>query len=164
MLPRMFGGHQSADIDEPEQCFGIPLIQRLLAGAAGLKLGQLFVGVIDQCCQLGADIFRHGIAQHLIHLFTDHTGGRVQDMHKGLIFAVQIAHEMLGALGQLEQRLCADDLTGRCRLRGVVPGKQGQILQVITDFIGFGAHDFLHHGHFSAAARHFGRIMQKCCF
>ena len=64
-------------------------------------------------------------------------------MHKGLIFAVQIAHEMLSALGQLEQRLCADDLTGRCRLRGVVPGKQGQILQVITDFIGFGAHDFL---------------------
>ena len=164
MLPRMFGGHQPTDIDEPEQCFGIPLIQRLLAGTAGLELGQLFVGVIDQCCQLSAGIFRHGIAQHLIHLFADHTGGRVQDMHKGLIFAVQIAHEMLGALGQLEQRLRADDLTGRCRLRGVVPGKQGQILQVITDFIGFGAHDFLHHGHFSAAARHFGRIMQKCCF
>ena len=39
MLPRMFGGHQPADIDEPEQCLGIPLIQRLLAGAAGLELG-----------------------------------------------------------------------------------------------------------------------------
>ncbi len=54
----------------------------------------------------------------MIHLFADNTGSGVQDMHKGLVFAVQIAHEMLGALGQLEQRLCADDLAGRCRLRG----------------------------------------------
>ena len=155
MLPRMFGGHQPADIDEPEQCLGIPLIQRLLAGAAGLELGQLFVGVVDQCCQLGAGIFRHGIAQHLIHLFTDHTGGRVQDMHKGLIFAVQIAHEMLSALGQLEQRLCADDLAGSCRLRGVISGQQGQVLQVVADLIGFGAHGFLHRNAFLA--------LQRCC-
>ena len=85
-------------------------------------------------------------------------------MHEGFVLAVQVAHEMLRTLGQLEQRLIADDLAGGRRLRGVISGQQSQILQIIADLIGFGAHDFLHHGHFSAAARHFGRIMQKCCF
>ena len=164
MVTGMLGGNQTADVDKPQQRIRIPLLQCFFAAAACLELWQLLVGVIDQRRQFGTAMLRHGVAQHLIHLFADDTGGGVQDMHKGFVFAVQIAHEMLGAFGQLEQCLRADDLAGRCRLRGVVPGKQGQILQVLTDLIGFGAHDFLHHGHFSAAARRSGRIMQRCCF
>ncbi len=46
-------------------------------------------------------------------------------MYKGFVLAVQVAHKMLGALGQLEQCLRADDLAGRRCLRGVIPCQQG---------------------------------------
>ena len=144
MLPGVFGGHQTADIDEPQQCFGIPLVQRFFVGTAGLELGQFFIRVIDQGGQLSAGVFRHGLAQHLIHLFADDAGGRVQDVHKSFVFAVQVAHEVFRALGQLEQGLRADDLAGRCRLRWVIPREQGQVFQVVTNLVGLGAHGLLH--------------------
>ena len=62
-------------------------------------------------------------------------------MDKGFVFAVQVAHEMFGAFGQLEQSLCADDLAGRRSLRGVIPREQGQIFEVIADLIVLGAHE-----------------------
>ena len=64
-------------------------------------------------------------------------------MDKGLVFTVQVAHKMFGALGQLEQGLGADDLTGGGRLRGVIPCQQGEIFQMIPDLLVFGAHDIL---------------------
>ena len=91
MVAGMLGGHQTADINEPQQRFGVPLIQRFLAGTACLELGQLFVWVIDQRCQLGAGMLRHGIAQHLIHFFANDTGSGIQNMHKSFILAVQVA-------------------------------------------------------------------------
>ncbi len=62
-------------------------------------------------------------------------------MDKGFVFAVQVAHEMFGALGQLEQGLCTDDFAGRRSLRGVIPREQGQIFEVIADLIVLGAHE-----------------------
>ena len=53
-------------------------------------------------------------------------------LHKGLVFAVQVAHEMLGALGQLQHRLDADDLAGGCRHRGKLLRQQAQIPQMFT--------------------------------
>ena len=155
MVAGVLGGHQTADIDQLEKGLGVPLLQRILGGAARFELGQLFGGIVDQGGKLGTGCLRHGIAQHGIHLFPDDAGGRVQDVHKGFVLAVQVAHEMLGALGQLEQRLCADDLAGSCRLRGVISGQQGQVLQVVADLIGFGAHGLLHHNAFLA--------LQRCC-
>ena len=64
-------------------------------------------------------------------------------MDKGLVLAVQIAHKVLRTLGQLEQSLCADDLAGCCRLRGVIPRQQGQIFQVVSDLLIFSAHSVL---------------------
>ena len=154
MVAGMLGGHQTADINEPQQRFGVPLIQRFLAGTACLELGQLFVWVIDQRCKLGAGILRHGIAQHLIHFFANDTGSGIQNMHKSFILAVQVAHEVLGTLGQLEQCLRTDDLAGCRRLRRIIPRKQGQVLEIIADLIGFGAHGLLHHNVLSAAVRH----------
>ncbi len=77
-------------------------------------------------------------------------------MHKSFILAVQVAHEVLGTLGQLEQCLRADDLAGRRRLRRIIPREQGQVLEIIADLIGFGAHGLLHHNVLSAAVRHHG--------
>ena len=155
MVAGVLGGHQTADVDQLEKGLGVPLLQRILGGAACLELGQLFGGIVDQGGKLGTGCLRHGIAQHGIHLFPDDTGGRVQNVHKGFVLAVQVAHEMLGALGQLEQRLIADDLAGGRRLRGVISGQQGQILQIIADLIGFGAHGLLHYNAFLA--------LQRCC-
>ena len=128
MVAGVLGGHQTADIDQLEKGLGIPLLQCILSGAACFKLRQLFGGIVDQGGKLCTGCLRHGVTQHGIHLFPDDTGGGVQDVHKGLVFAVQVAHEMLRTFGQLEQRLCADDLAGSCRLRGVISGQQGQVL------------------------------------
>ena len=155
MVAGVLGGHQTADVDQLEKGLGVPLLQRILGGAACLKLGQLFGRIIDQGGKFGTGCFRHGVTQHDIHLFPDDAGGGVQNVHKGLVLAVQVAHEMLGALGQLEQRLCADDLAGSCRLRGVISGQQGQVLQIIANLIGFGAHGLLHHNAFL--------VLQRCC-
>ena len=46
-------------------------------------------------------------------------------------------------LGQLEQRLCADDLAGGRCLRGVVPGQKAQIFQVVPDLFGLCTHGVL---------------------
>ena len=155
MVPGVLGGHQTADVDQLEKGLGVPLLQSILGSAARFELGQLFGRIVDQGCKLGTGCFRHGIAQHGIHLFADDTGGRVQDVHKGFILAVQITHEVLRSLGQLEQRLIADDFAGSCCLRGVISGQQGQILQIIADLIGFGAHGLLHHNALLA--------LQRCC-
>ena len=155
MVAGVLGGHQTADIDQLEKGLGVPLLQCILGSAACFKLRQLFGGIVDQGGKFCTGCFRHGVAQHGIHLFPDDTGGRVQDVHKGLVLAVQVAHEMLRAFGQLEQRLCADDLAGSCRLRGVISGQQGQIFQIIANLIGFGAHGLLHHNTFL--------VLQRCC-
>ena len=143
MLTGVLRGDQAADVDEPQQGRGVPLFQLVLVGAAGLELRQLLVGIIDEGGQLRTGSYRDGFPQHDIDLFPDDAGGRVQDVDEGFIFAVQVAHEVLGALGQLEQCLCADDLAGRRRLGRVVPRQQRQIFQMISDLFVFGTHGFL---------------------
>ena len=141
MVAGVFGRYQPTDVNEPQQGVGVPLVQLFFAGAAVLELRQLFVGVVDQGGQLRTGLFRDGIPQHQVHFFTDDTGSGVQDVDKGFVFAVQVAHEMFGALGQLEQGLCTDDLAGRRSLRRVIPREQGQIFEVIADLIVLGAHE-----------------------
>ena len=143
VLPGVFGGDETADVDEAEQGLAVPLFQRLLVGAALLELGQLLVRVINEGRQLGAGILRHRIPQHDVHLLPDDAGGGVQDMYERLVLAVQVTHEVFGALGQLEQRLRADDLAGSRCLRGIVPGQKAQIFQVVPDLFVFCAHGFL---------------------
>ena len=143
MLPGVLGRDEAADVDEPQQCLTVPLFQRFLVGAALLELGQLLVRIIDQSRQLGPRPLRHGIPQHNVYLFADDAGSGVQDMYERLVLTVQVAHEVLGAFGQLEQCLCADDLAGGRCLRGVVPGQKAQIFQVVPDLFGLCTHGVL---------------------
>ena len=64
-------------------------------------------------------------------------------MDERLVFPVQVAHKVLGALGQLEQRLGADDLAGGGRLGRIVPCQKAQILQIAADLLGLGSHGAL---------------------
>ena len=143
MLPGVLGRDETADVDEPQQRLTVPLFQRFLVGAALLELGQLLARIIDQSRQLGPRPLRHGIPQHNVYLFADDAGSGVQDMYERLVLTVQVAHEVLGAFGQLEQCLCADDLAGGRCLRGVVPGQKAQIFQVVPDLFGLCTHGVL---------------------
>ena len=53
-------------------------------------------------------------------------------MYKRFMLAVQVAHKMLGALGQAQQCLNADDLAGRGGHGLVFLGKQAQIAQMLV--------------------------------
>ena len=143
MLPGVLGRDEAADVDEPQQRLTVPLFQCFLVGAALLELGQLLARIIDQSRQLGPRPLRHGIPQHNVYLFADDAGSGVQDMYERLVLTVQVAHEVLGAFGQLEQCLCADDLAGGRCLRGVVPGQKAQIFQVVPDLFGLCTHGVL---------------------
>ena len=143
MLPGVLGRDEAADVDEPQQRLTVPLFQCFLIGAALLELGQLLARIIDQSRQLGPRPLRHGIPQHNVYLFADDAGSGVQDMYERLVLTVQVAHEVLGAFGQLEQCLCADDLAGGRCLRGIVPGQKAQIFQVVPDLFGLCTHGVL---------------------
>ena len=85
---------------------------RLPAGLPHLL--QLFRRVVDQCAETAALTFRHGAVEDIIHLFPDDAGAVIENMLKRLRLAVQIAHEMLGALGEVTERVEADQ-RGACR-------------------------------------------------
>ena len=77
-------------------------------------------------------VWRFGDAggKKLVHLFPHRAGSAVQDVEKGLIFAVHVGNKVLGALGQIQNGLEIDDLgTGRL-YRGILPGQHLKIVQI----------------------------------
>lgn len=131
MVAGMLGGHQTADINKPQQRFGVPLIQRFLAGTACLELGQLFVGVIDQRCQLGAGMLRHGIAQHRSTFSRMTPEAEFRICTKASFSPCRSLMKCSVPLGS-RQCLRADDLAGCRRLRRIIPREQGQVLEIIA--------------------------------
>ena len=119
----VFGRHRTRQIDQSVQCHPVPLIGCL----AGLPhLLQLFRRVVDQCAEAAALTFRHGAVEDIIHLFPDDAGAVIENMLKRLRLAVQIAHEMLGAFGEVTERVEADQ-RGACRRdAGVLLCQQAQ--------------------------------------
>ena len=99
---RVFGGAQAADLEQAAERDAVPL------GAVGRGLDQLFelfLGVVDERCEARALVRGQAVAQHVVHLFAHRARSVVQDMYKSLCLAVQIAHKVLGALGQAEDGL-----------------------------------------------------------
>ena len=127
--PGVLAGHQTAQIDELQQSAAVPAVQ---VGLPGLDLGQFLHGVVDEGGQFRPVVGRHRIPQDQVDLFPDHAGSVVQNVEKGFVFAVQIAHEMLGALGQPEQGFNADDLAGGGRDGGKFFGKQLHVPQLLA--------------------------------
>ena len=124
---------QAAKLDQAQQGVLVPVIQVFFALGC-LEQRQLLLGVIDQGGKLlavfGAGVF---LRQHSIDLFADHARGAVEHMHERLVFAVQIAHKMLGALGQAQHGLLVDHLAGCLGHGGVFLRKQLQITQIFLD-------------------------------
>ena len=127
MVAGVLAGNKPAQVDQPQQRQAVPCVQ---IGLARLQFRQLLIGIVDQRCQLGALLGGDIRPQHSVDLLMDNARCAVQDMYKRLMLAVQITHKMLGALGQAQQRLNADDLAGGCGHRLVFLGKQAQIAQM----------------------------------
>ena len=78
------------------------------------------------------------IRKQLVNLFPDDAGAVVQDVVKGFVFPVEVAHEMLGSFGKVDNGLKIDDLGNRRFLGRKLPRQDFQISSVF--FIGHG-HD-----------------------
>ena len=81
------------------------------------QLGHLFLRIVDDGGEGVPLIDRQLIGQEGVDLFPDGTGGAVHDMDEGLVFAVDVRHEMLRRLRQVQDGIEVDDLGG-CRLFG----------------------------------------------
>ena len=90
-------GDDPADIDQPDQRLMVPGGE--VVGMLGPQRGELVMGVIDQCCELGAFLLRNGIGVEQVDLFPDHPRCIVEDMGDRLIFSMQVADKVLGSLG-----------------------------------------------------------------
>ena len=137
-FPGVLGRHQPAHLNQPHQDLIIPGVQILLFF---LQFRQFLNRVINQGCKLAAPLVGHLRPQGTIHFFFDDAGGIVQNMRKCIVFSVQVAHEMLGALGQLQHCLQIDDLAGSLCNVGVILGQQAQIFQVCPHLLGLILHE-----------------------
>ena len=105
----------------------VPLGHILLLGLDQLELA---LGIIDKGTQLLLLLLLELEAEELVHLALDCPGGIAQHMLHRVILAVQVGHEMLRTLGQVENRLEIDNLRNR-RLNGrKTLGEQLQIFYV----------------------------------
>lgn len=120
LRPGVFGSHNPADLDQPDQGAGVPAAQ--VPPMLFPKRNQLMGRVIDQRRELRPLPFRKRIPINPVDLIPDDARSVVEDVGDRLVFAVEVADKMLGPLRQIEDRLevdnfCADRLNGWKLLR-----------------------------------------------
>ena len=76
----------------------------------------LLTRVVDERAQVALFLLGERVAEVLVHVLADDAGAVVEDVQEGLVLAMQVAHEVLGALGQVENGLQVDDLGEHCAL------------------------------------------------
>ena len=108
----------------------VPLLQLLLAPGLGGDHAELFLGVVDEGGQLVPLRLGYAGGEEGVHLLPDHAGGRIEDVKKGLVLAVDVGDEVFGALGQVQNGLEVDDLAAGRLYGGVLAGEHFQIAQV----------------------------------
>ena len=103
----VFDRHRTGDIDRLGQTPFVPFVQVFLH--AFLVLDTL-VGVVDEGAQSPFLLFVHGVTIDLVHFLANDAGGVLDHVDEGRRRAVQVAHEMLRAFGQREDRMQVDEL------------------------------------------------------
>ena len=117
----------AADLDQPVEGDAVPFLHVVVFVG---NQGQLCGRVVDQGSQVIPVPLGHGGAEKLVQLVLDLAGAGVQDMQEGFVLTVDVGHEMLGALGQVQNSPQVDDLRARRLNGGVLFGKQPQIVQL----------------------------------
>ena len=87
--------------------------------------------VVDERAKIALFVKRERVAKDFVDMLAHHARAVVEDMHKGFVLAMHVAHEMLGALGQVEDGREVDDLGKRGLLGGKLSRQQAQILKVL---------------------------------
>ena len=134
----VFDGHGLADLrarvgareasrqaHEAHEVYGVPLPGEasLLAQAA-----QLHVGVVDQGAEVGLLLGGELELEGGAHPLADDAGAVVEDVLEGVVLAVDVGDEVLGALGQVEDGLEVDDLGVGGAGGGELLGEQLEVL------------------------------------
>ena len=115
---------QTGDADEPHQVLGIPC---LACEAAVVGSPQLLVGIVDARAEVRLLGSGELPLEHGAHTLPYDARAVVEDVDEGLVLAMDVTHEVLGALGQVEDGLEVDDL-GEDGLRGgEVSGEERQV-------------------------------------
>ena len=98
---------------------------------------ELLMRIVDEGAQVALFLLGELVAEDIVHVLAHHARAVVENMQERLVFTVQIAHEMLGALGQVEDCLQVDDLGKHRLLRGKMLREQAQVLERL---VGAGDH------------------------
>ena len=116
----MLDAHIPANLHQQMDGIVVPGVQVFLFIGDQCQLGGR---VVDQCCQLILFFLGEPILKGFIQLVADFAGTGVEDMQKCFMLTVDIRHEMLRTLGQIQNGLQLDDLcTGR--LDGGIPQRK----------------------------------------
>ena len=92
------------------------------------QLLHLLPRVVDERTELRALLHRHAGLKAIVHLFLDDARAVVENMEKGIVCTVQIAHKVLRALRQYELRLQVDDFLVDNLLRRILLRHQAKNL------------------------------------
>ena len=103
---RIFGGKQAAQLNQIMQRGVKPALGQPSRGAEQFEL---FLGVIDQRKQIGNRGSAVGGGEQQQRFLPDDARTVVQDVQKRVIFAVNITHEVLGTLWQIQDGFQVDD-------------------------------------------------------
>ena len=126
--PGVFGGGELAYLHQPVKGDAVPVLH---VDPFPLDLLDLFRGIINQGGEPGPFLLRHGVAEGQIHLFPDDAGAVVENMAESLLLPMEVAHEMLGALGKVEDGVEIDQLGTHSLDGGILPGQQLQVPPVL---------------------------------
>ena len=82
-------------------------------------LRDLFPGVVDEGAKFGFFLFRQTGGEGVVHFLPDDAGAVVQDVKEGVVFPVQVAHEMLHTFGEDEAAFQLNDSGAGSRRGGI---------------------------------------------
>ena len=113
---------------QEEQRVGVPLVARL---ARLVHAAELLLRIVDEGAEAGALSASKLGREQAVHLLADDPRAVVEDVQERLVLAVDVAHEVLGALGEVENRLEVDDLGERRLLRGEALREQLEVALIL---------------------------------
>ena len=114
------------ELDEVVECL---MIECGLIFHFRQQLFHLFFRIVDDGGEGVPLIDRHFIGEKRVDLFPDGTGGAVHDMDERLVFTVDVRHEMLCRLRQVQDGIEVDDLSGGSLFGRVFLAEQTQVFE-----------------------------------
>ena len=87
--------------------------------------------VVDERAKIAFFVKGERVTKDLVDMLAHHARAVIEDVHKGFVLAMHVAHKMLGALGEVENGREVDDLGKRGLLGGKLSRQQTQILKVL---------------------------------